>query len=31
MQIDCQNYAYEYGVDKPEVDQWKWPGGGSKK
>lgn len=26
MQIDCQNYAYTYGVDKPEVDQWTWPG-----
>ncbi len=26
MQIECQAYAYEYGVDKPEVDQWKWPG-----
>jgi xylulose-5-phosphate/fructose-6-phosphate phosphoketolase len=25
-QIDCQRYAYEYGVDKPEIDQWKWPG-----
>src|SRR2546422_1368688 len=25
MQIDCQNYAYEYGVDKPEIDQWIWP------
>ena len=25
-QIDCQNYAYEHGVDKPEVDQWTWPG-----
>jgi xylulose-5-phosphate/fructose-6-phosphate phosphoketolase len=24
MQIDCKNYAYEYGVDKPEFDQWKW-------
>jgi len=24
-QIECQNYAYEYGVDKPEIDQWKWP------
>jgi xylulose-5-phosphate/fructose-6-phosphate phosphoketolase len=21
MQIDCQNYAYEHGVDKPEIDQ----------
>jgi xylulose-5-phosphate/fructose-6-phosphate phosphoketolase len=25
MQIDCQNYAYEYGIDKPEQDQWTWP------
>lgn len=25
-QIECQNYAYEYGIDKPEVDQWSWPG-----
>ena len=25
MQIECQSYAYEYGVDKPEVDQWTWP------
>jgi xylulose-5-phosphate/fructose-6-phosphate phosphoketolase len=24
MQIACQNYAYEHGVDKPEVDQWTW-------
>lgn len=24
-QIECQNYAYENGVDKPEVDQWAWP------
>jgi xylulose-5-phosphate/fructose-6-phosphate phosphoketolase len=26
MQIDCMNYAYEHGIDKPEVDQWTWPG-----
>lgn len=26
MQIDCQHYAYEYGLDKPEIEQWKWPG-----
>jgi len=26
MQIECQNYAYEHGVDKPEEDQWTWPG-----
>jgi len=25
-QIECQEYAYEHGVDKPEVDQWTWPG-----
>jgi xylulose-5-phosphate/fructose-6-phosphate phosphoketolase len=25
MQIDCQHYAYEHGIDKPEIEQWKWP------
>jgi xylulose-5-phosphate/fructose-6-phosphate phosphoketolase len=25
MQIECQKYAYEHGIDKPEVDQWTWP------
>lgn len=25
MQIECRNYAYEHGIDKPEVDQWVWP------
>jgi len=24
-QIECQKYAYQYGVDKPEIDQWTWP------
>lgn len=24
-QIACQNYAYEYGVDKPEIDHWTCP------
>jgi xylulose-5-phosphate/fructose-6-phosphate phosphoketolase len=24
-QMACQQYAYEYGIDKPEVEQWKWP------
>ena len=24
-QIECQNYACEYGVDKHEIDQWTWP------
>src|SRR4051812_10979878 len=26
MQIAAQAYAYEFGIDKPELDQWKWPG-----
>jgi xylulose-5-phosphate/fructose-6-phosphate phosphoketolase len=26
MQISCLNYAYENGIDKPEIDQWTWPG-----
>ena len=25
LQIECQHYAYEHGIDKPEIDQWKWP------
>jgi xylulose-5-phosphate/fructose-6-phosphate phosphoketolase len=25
MQIECQNYAYEHGVDRPEIEQWMWP------
>jgi xylulose-5-phosphate/fructose-6-phosphate phosphoketolase len=25
MQIECQNYAHEYGVDKPDAADWKWP------
>jgi xylulose-5-phosphate/fructose-6-phosphate phosphoketolase len=25
MQQDCQRYAYEFGVDKPEIDAWTWP------
>ncbi|MCE9562824.1 MAG: phosphoketolase family protein [Planctomycetes bacterium] len=23
-QIECANYAYEYGVDQPEAANWKW-------
>ena len=26
QQIACQNYAYEYGIDMPEIEQWTWPG-----
>jgi xylulose-5-phosphate/fructose-6-phosphate phosphoketolase len=25
MQIECRNYAYEHGTDKPEVAGWRWP------
>jgi xylulose-5-phosphate/fructose-6-phosphate phosphoketolase len=25
LQIDCRNYAYEHGIDRPEDDQWHWP------
>jgi xylulose-5-phosphate/fructose-6-phosphate phosphoketolase len=24
-QIECRNYAYENGIDLPEVDNWTWP------
>lgn len=24
-QIDCCHYAYEHGIDKPEIVNWKWP------
>ncbi|MGR9115122.1 MAG: phosphoketolase family protein [Gammaproteobacteria bacterium] len=26
MQIECSQYAYRHGVDKPEFADWKWPG-----
>lgn len=26
MQIECRNYAYEYGIDLPGPDNWVWPG-----
>lgn len=25
QQIDCRNYAHEYGIDKPEIINWRWP------
>lgn len=24
-QIACRNYAFEHGIDKPEIVHWKWP------
>ncbi|MCO6413817.1 MAG: phosphoketolase family protein [Thiogranum sp.] len=24
-QIDCRNYAHEQGIDRPEIQNWKWP------
>jgi xylulose-5-phosphate/fructose-6-phosphate phosphoketolase len=25
LQIECRNYAYEHGIDRPEEDNWHWP------
>ena len=25
QQIECRNYAHQYGVDQPEAAGWKWP------
>ena len=25
LQIECRNYAYEHGIDNPEVVGWRWP------
>lgn len=25
LQSECLNYAHEYGVDKPEIRDWRWP------
>jgi xylulose-5-phosphate/fructose-6-phosphate phosphoketolase len=25
QQIECRSYANEYGIDKPEIVNWKWP------
>ena len=25
LQIECRNYAYEYGTDLPAADNWVWP------
>ncbi|MGZ8158758.1 MAG: phosphoketolase family protein [Methylobacter sp.] len=25
QQIECRNYAYEHGIDRPEDDHWLWP------
>jgi xylulose-5-phosphate/fructose-6-phosphate phosphoketolase len=25
MQIECSQYAYKHGTDKPEVSNWTWP------
>jgi xylulose-5-phosphate/fructose-6-phosphate phosphoketolase len=24
-QISCRNYAFEHGIDRPDVVEWKWP------
>ena len=25
LQIDCRNYAYEHGIDRPDIVAWRWP------
>ena len=25
-QIACREYAYEHGIDSPEINAWRWPG-----
>ena len=25
QQIACKEYAYEFGIDQPEITDWKWP------
>jgi len=25
MQIDCANYAFEHGIDRPDMVAWRWP------
>ena len=25
QQIECQDYAHEFGIDQPEINNWKWP------
>jgi len=26
QQIACRQYAYEHGIDSPEINNWRWPG-----
>ena len=25
LQTDCRSYAYDHGIDKPDVVAWRWP------
>jgi xylulose-5-phosphate/fructose-6-phosphate phosphoketolase len=25
MQISCRHYAHEYGIDRPDIVEWRWP------
>jgi xylulose-5-phosphate/fructose-6-phosphate phosphoketolase len=25
LQLDCRSYAYEHGIDQPEITGWRWP------
>jgi xylulose-5-phosphate/fructose-6-phosphate phosphoketolase len=30
QQIDCRNYAYEHGIDRPDIVGWRWPTEGAR-
>jgi len=25
MQISCRHYAHQYGIDMPDIVEWRWP------
>jgi xylulose-5-phosphate/fructose-6-phosphate phosphoketolase len=25
MQISCRQYAHQYGIDRPDIVEWRWP------
>jgi len=25
MQIACRQYAHGFGIDRPDIREWKWP------
>jgi xylulose-5-phosphate/fructose-6-phosphate phosphoketolase len=25
QRIACEQYAYEHGIDRPDITEWRWP------